>query len=312
MSEQIDNVLHENRAFPPSKDFQSQARLNSFEQYQRMYAESLQDPEAFWGRVAQELPWIRPFDQVLDWSDAPFASWFQGGQLNASAICLDQHVANGRGDKLAIRWEGEPGDRRDFTYRELLEEVGRFANVLKARGVQRGDRVAIYMPMIPELTMAVLACARIGAVHSVVFGGFSAQALADRIHDGDCCAVITSDGGWRRGKVLPLKQEVDTALATCKGVHTQLVIRRCGNEVAWDEKRDVWYHEAAEQVGSDCPPEAMESEDLLFLLYTSGSTGKPKGIMHSTGGYMVGAYLSARYIFDLREDDVYWCTADVG
>ena len=312
MSNQIDNVLHETRSFPPSRDFQEGAHISSHEQYERMYRESIENPEGFWDRVARDLPWIQPYEQVLDWSEAPRARWFTGGRLNASAVCLDQHVAAGRGDKVAIRWEGEPGDRRDFTYRELLQEVCRFANVLKARGVKKGDRVAIYMPMIPELAMAVLACARLGAIHSVVFGGFSAQALRDRIEDGQCTAVITADGGWRRGKVLPLKREVDAALQHCPDVHTSLVIQRTENDVAWQDGRDVWYHEAVAGVEDTCEPEPMDSEDLLFLLYTSGSTGKPKGIMHSTGGYMVGAYLSSRFVFDLRDDDVFWCTADVG
>jgi acetyl-CoA synthetase len=311
MSE-IESVLHEDRVFPPSPEFQRDARLSNMEEYRTLYRESIDQPEAFWGRVARELPWMKDFDQVLDWSKAPFARWFVGGKLNASAVCLDQHLEGPRADKTAILWEGEPGDVRELTYGELHAEVCRFANVLKARGVKKGDRVAIYMPMIPELAMAVLACARIGAAHSVVFGGFSAQALRDRIEDGTCSAVITADGGWRRGKVLPLKKEVDEAVAGQHGVHTVLVVRRTENEVAWHEGRDVWYHEAVASVSAECVPEPMDSEDLLFLLYTSGSTGKPKGIVHTTGGYMVGAYLSARYVFDLREDDVYWCTADVG
>ncbi|MFT5059181.1 MAG: acetyl-CoA synthetase, partial [Planctomycetota bacterium] len=254
-------------------------------------------------------------DQVMDWSAAPVARWVLNGQLNASAVCLDQHLEAGRGDKLAILWEGEPGDRKTFTYKEMHSAVCRFANVLKARGFKKGDRIAIYMPMIPELAMAVLACARIGAIHSVVFGGFSAQALADRITDGGCSGVITADGGWRRGKVLPLKAEVDAAIALCASdcdVHTVLTVKRTENEVQWNAERDVWYHEILEQVDDVCAPEPMDSEDVLFLLYTSGSTGKPKGIMHTTGGYMVGAYLSARYVFDLKEDDIFWCTADVG
>lgn len=280
--------------------------------YERMYKESIEDPEGFFGRVAQELPWIEPFDEVLDWSNKPYAKWFGGGKLNASAICLDQHVDSIRAGKRAIVWEGEPGDRRVLTYAELHVEVCRFANALKKRGIKKGDRVAIYMPMIPELAMAVLACARIGAIHSVVFGGFSAQALRDRIEDGDCCAVITADGGWRRGKVLPLKPEVDAAIEGYEGVHTVLVVKRGENQVAWNEGRDVWYHELIGDVDAECEPEPMDSEDLLFMLYTSGSTGKPKGIKHTTGGYMVGAYLTSRYVFDLNEDDVYWCSADVG
>ena len=309
---QIDNVLHETRSFSPSESFRAAARLSSEEEYARLYRESIEDPEAFWGRVARELPWMRPFERVLDWSEAPRAQWFLGGQINASQVCLDQHVQGGRGEKTAILWEGEPGDQRTLTYAELQAEVGRFANVLRARGVGKGDRVAIYMPMVPELAMAVLACARIGAVHSVVFGGFSAQALSDRIEDGGCTAVITADGGWRRGKVLPLKREVDQALEGRSGVHTVLVVRRTENEVAWKQGRDVWYHELAAEASTECEPEPMGAEDTLFLLYTSGSTGKPKGIQHTTGGYLLGAWLTCRYVFDLRENDVYWCTADVG
>ncbi|MAE45844.1 MAG: acetate--CoA ligase [Planctomycetes bacterium] len=312
MSQQIDNILHENRRFSPSDAYRQVSRMGDETEYQAMYQRSIDDPEGFWAEVAGELPWMRPFERVLDWSKAPVASWFDGGQLNASAVCLDQHADGERANKVAIHWEGEPGDARSFTYGELRVEVARFANVLKARGIGKGDRVAIYMPMIPELAMAVLACARIGAIHSVVFGGFSAQALRDRIEDTGCNAVICADGGWRRGSVLPLKQEVDKSLEGVDHVHTVLVVRRTENEVEWNSERDVWLHEALESVSDVCAPEAMESEDVLFLLYTSGSTGKPKGIMHTTGGYMVGAYLSTRMVFDLQEDDVYWCTADVG
>jgi acetyl-CoA synthetase len=311
MSE-IENVLHEERSFPPPAGFREAARIASRAEYERLYAESIEQPEVFWDRVAQELPWMAPYTEVLDWSDAPRARWFTGGKTNASVVCLDRHLDGPRADALALRWEGEPGDRRDLTYRELHAEVCRFANVLKARGVGRGDRVAIYMPMIPELAMALLACARIGAIHSVVFAGFSAQALADRIDDGGCCCVITADGGWRRGKVLPLKVEVDAAVEGRAGVHTVLVVRRTQNEVAWHAQRDAWYHELVAEASPECAPEAMDAEDTLFLLYTSGSTGKPKGIVHTTAGYLVGAYLTTRYVFDLRDDDVYWCTADVG
>ncbi|MCA9002043.1 MAG: AMP-binding protein, partial [Planctomycetes bacterium] len=308
-------MLHESRAFAPSADFQAKARIGSMEEYRRLHKQSIEEPEVFWDGVAKELPWMAPYDQVLDWSGAPVARWFVNGKLNASAVCIDQHVEAGNGDKVAILWEGEPGDRRTFTYREMLAEVSRFANVLKARGFKKGDRLAIYMPMIPELAMAVLACARIGAIHSVVFGGFSAQALCDRIQDGGCTGVITADGAWRRGQVLPLKAEVDAALELCgadHGVHTVLTVKRTENEVQWDAERDAWYHELAAHASDVCAPEPMDAEDVLFLLYTSGSTGKPKGIMHTTGGYMVGAYLSSRYVFDLRDEDVYWCTADVG
>ncbi len=312
---QIESVLKENRTFEPPQHFREGARLGDLETYRRMHEESVKDPETFFGRVAQELPWIEPYTKVLDWSEKPYAKWFVGGKTNASAICVDQHAASERADKTAILWEGEPGDVRSFTYAELLHEVSRFANGLKKRGVKKGDRVAIYMPMIPELAFAVLACARIGAIHSVIFGGFSANSIRDRIEDGGCTAVITSDGGWRRGKILPLKPVVDEALASLPEavkVHTVFTVCRTENDVLWDDERDVWMHELLEDVADVCPPEAMDSEDTLFLLYTSGSTGKPKGIRHTTAGYMVGAYLSTQYVFDLKKDDVYWCTADVG
>jgi acetyl-CoA synthetase len=309
---QIDNILHENRHFPPPRDFQAKSRLGKEEIYQRMYRESIDDPERFWGRVANELPWIEPFTRVLDWSNAPFAKWFVGGKLNVSSVCLDQHVATHRADKPAILWEGEPGDTRVLTYAELHLEVCRFANALKRRGVRRGDRVAIYMPMIPEAAVAMLACARIGAAHSVVFGGFSAQALRDRILDGGCTAVVTADGGFRRGAVLPLKVQVDEACRDIDAVHTVFVVQRARCPVDWDRARDVWYHDAALDSSSECEPEAMDSEDLLFLLYTSGSTGRPKGIVHTTGGYIVGAYLSTQFVFDVRDQDIFWCTADIG
>jgi len=309
---EIESVLKESRIFAPSEDFSSRARIPDRATYDRMYAQSIQDPAGFWGPIARELPWIEPFDQVLDWSDKPVARWFTGGKLNASAVCIDQHLGTERANKTAIVWEGEPGDVRSFTYAELHVEVCRLANALKARGVKKGDRVAIYMPMIPELAFAVLACARIGAIHSVIFGGFSANSIKDRVEDGGCTAVITADGGWRRGKVLPLKAVVDEALEQAAGVHTVFVVRRCENDVAWKDGRDVWVHELAASQSADCEPEPMDSEDTLFLLYTSGSTGKPKGIRHTTGGYMVGTYLTTRHVFDLQEDDVYWCTADVG
>ncbi len=309
---QIENVLHENRHFPPPREFQAKSRLGLESTYQRMYRESIDEPEVFWARVASELPWMQPFTRVLDWSGAPFAKWFVGGKLNASAVCLDQHLVLKRPDKAAIIWEGEPGDSRTISYAELHMEVCRFANVLKARGVKKGDRVAIYMPMIPETAMAMLACARIGAAHSVVFGGFSAQSLRDRILDGGCTAVITADGSFRRGSVLALKPSVDEALQGLAQVHSVIVVQRAKNAVAWTKGRDVWYHDLAGAASTECDPEPMDSEDLLFLLYTSGSTGRPKGIVHTTAGYMVGAYLSTQYVFDLRDDDVFWCTADVG
>jgi acetyl-CoA synthetase len=310
MSE-IENVLHENRHFPPPRDFAQKSRISKEADFQRIYRESIEDPERYWGRIASEIPWIEPPTKILDWSGAPFAKWFLGGKLNVSAACLDQHLAR-RGQKRAIVWEGEPGDQRTLTYAELHLEVSRCANALKKRGVKKGDRVAIYMPMIPEVAVAMLACARIGAVHSVVFGGFSAHALKERIQDGGCTAVITADGSFRRGAVLALKPAVDEALQGIPSVHTVLVVRRAKNAIDWVPQRDVWYHEAVVSASIECPPESMDSEDLLFLLYTSGSTGKPKGIVHTTAGYLLGAYLSMRYVFDLREDDVFWCTADVG
>jgi len=309
---QIENVLHENRFFPPPKEFQAKSRLGVEAAYQRMYRESIDDPETFWGRIGRELPWMRPFTKVLDWSGAPFAKWFTGGRINASAVCLDQHLTNARSEKRAIVWEGEPGDTRTLTYAELHMEVCRFANVLKRRGIKKGDRVAIYMPMIPEAAMAMLACARIGAAHSVVFGGFSAQSLKERIQDGGCTAVITADGSFRRGSVLALKPSVDEAIADLPQVRNVIVVERAKNAVEWKAGRDHWYHELCERELYECEPEPMDSEDLLFLLYTSGSTGRPKGIVHTTGGYLVGTYLSMQYVFDLREDDVFWCTADVG
>ncbi len=309
---EIESVLHEERRFEPPEAFRARARIGSLEEYRRLHAESLADPEAFWGRMARELPWMEPFRRVLDWSAAPCARWFVGGRTNASVVCLDQHLAGPRRDKTAFLWEGEPGDRRAFTYAEVHAEVCRLASALRARGVKKGDRVALYMPLVPELAFAVLACARLGAPHSVIFGGFSAQAIRDRVRDGGCTAVITADGGWRRGKVLDLKSVVDEALEGVADVHTVLVVRRTGNAVAWRAGRDVWYHELVPGQPADLAPEPMDAEDTLFLLYTSGSTGKPKGIRHTTGGYLVGAYVSTRYVFDLRDEDVYWCTADVG
>ncbi len=309
MSE-IESVLNEDRSFPPPPEFVKRARIGSEAEYQKLWEESVRDPEGFFGRMADELPWKTPPRAVRE-GEAQDTKWFVGGKLNACEACVDVHARSERRDKVAILWEGEPGDQLSITYGELLENVARMANVLIARGLSKGDRVAIYMPMIPELAYAVLACARIGVIHSVVFGGFSAQALRDRIEDGGCTAVITADGGWRRGKVLPLKPAVDEAVEGIESVHTVLCVRRTGHEVATTE-RDVWLHEVWESASTSHTPEPMDSEDTLFLLYTSGSTGKPKGIQHTTAGYLLGALLSTRYVFDLREDDVYWCTADVG
>ncbi len=309
---QIENVLHESRRFQPTAQFQTQARLNNEITYQRMYRQSLDDPEGFWGRIARELPWTQTWTKVLDWSNPPFARWFVDGRINASAACLDRHLSTPTAQKRALVWEGEPGDTRSLTYAELAAEVQRFASALAGLGIKKGDRVAIYMPMLIESVVAMLALARIGAAHSVVFGGFSAQALRERIQDGGCTAVITADGGFRRGAVQPLKPAVDEAIKGLAQVATVVVVQRTKNPIAWQAGRDHWYHELLAHANSLHRAEPMDAEDTLFLLYTSGSTGKPKGIVHSTGGYLVGTYLSFQYVFDIRPDDVYFCTADIG
>ncbi len=308
--EKIETVLKEERVFEPPAEFRQKARINRLEDYEALYRESLEQPEVFWGRVAGELHWFKPWEKVLEWNP-PNARWFIGGQLNLAYNCLDRHLAT-RGNKAAIIFEGEPGDSRILTYQQLHREVSQFANVLKNLGVQKGDRVTIYLPMIPEAAIAMLACARIGAVHSVVFGGFSASALADRINDAQAKVLITADGGWRRGSIVPLKANSDEALADAKSVENVVVVRRTGQEVHIEPGRDHWYHELMAAASAQCPAEPMEAEDPLFILYTSGSTGKPKGVLHTTGGYSVYTYLSAQYIFDLEETDTYFCTADVG
>ncbi|GEM86786.1 acetate--CoA ligase [Meiothermus granaticius] len=309
-SERIEAILKEDRVFEPSPEFRAKARLNSIEAYETLYAESLRAPEAFWARVAGELHWFKPWQRVLEWNP-PKAQWFLGGQTNLAYNCVDRHLA-ARGDKTALIFEGEPGDSRTLTYRELHTEVSRFANVLKGLGVQKGDRVTIYLPMTPEAAIAMLACARIGAIHSVVFGGFSASALAERINDAKSTLLITADGGYRRGGVVPLKANADEALADTPTIQKVVVVRRTGQDVPMRGGRDLWYHELMAKAAPDCPAEPLESEDPLFILYTSGSTGKPKGVMHTTGGYMTYVYLTTQYVFDLREEDVYFCTADVG
>ncbi len=308
--EKIEAVLKEDRVFEPSEAFKRSARINQLEAYEALYRESLEQPEQFWSRVASELHWFKPWDKVLEWNP-PHAKWFIGGKTNLSYNCLDRHLAES-GNKAAIIFEGEPGDSRILTYQQLHREVSKFANVLKGLGVQKGDRVTIYLPMIAEAAIAMLACARIGAVHSVVFGGFSASALADRINDAQAKVLITADGGWRRGGVVPLKANSDEALADAKSIENVVVVKRCGNEVHMEPGRDHWYHELMANASPDCPPEPMDAEDPLFILYTSGSTGKPKGVMHTTGGYSVYTYLTAQYIFDLKDTDTYFCTADVG
>ena len=311
MSEHIESILHEERRFPPSNEFRSRAKLNDAKEYERLYRQSIDEPDKFWSDVANELHWFRRWDQVMKWNE-PFVEWFVGGETNLAYNCLDYQIAQGRGDKVAFYWEGEPGDKRTITYSQMLSEVSKLANVLKSKGIAKGDRVAIYMPMIPEAAVAMLACARIGATHSVVFGGFSSAALADRIEDAQAKAVITADGGYRRGSVLPLKPAVDEALERCPSVETTIVVKRAGNDVKMVEGRDFWYHDVMENASDECPAEPVDSEHPLFILYTSGSTGKPKGVLHTTGGYQTYNYLTTKYVFDLQDDDVFWCTADVG
>jgi acetyl-CoA synthetase len=313
MSSNIEHVLTENRTFPPPADFAGNAAIASWEQYQNLYQESIREPEKFWARVAENLHWFKKWDRVRNWDNPPFARWFEGGKTNLSYNCIDKHLTTWRRNKAAILWEGEPeDDRRVLTYQELHYEVCRFANVLKHRGVKPGDTVAIYMPMVPELAIAMLACARIGAVHSIIFGGFSAPALVDRINDAQCKVVITADGGWRRGSIVKLKATVDEALPQTPVVKTCIVVQRCKNEVNMTSGRDFWWHEMVKTADAHCEAEPLDSEHPLYILYTSGSTGKPKGILHTTGGYMVGTYLTTRYIFDIKEEDTYWCTADIG
>jgi acetyl-CoA synthetase len=310
-SGQIDSVMHEERLFAPSADFSSKASIGSMEQYQAMWDEAKNDPIAFWSKRSEELHWFEPFSEVLVW-DEPFAQWFVGGKTNASYNCLDAHLGTPTENKTAIIWEGEPGECKTLTYAELHRQVCRTANMLKDQGVLAGDVVSIYMPMVPELAIAMLACARIGAVHSVIFAGFSAEAIADRNRDANARVQLTADGGWRRGKELKLKEIVDTALDKSPTVEKCIVLRRTGTDCAMQEGRDVWWHEALEAASPDCPAEPMDSEAPLFILYTSGSTGKPKGIKHTTAGYNLFVKKTFEWVFDHQDDDVYWCTADCG
>lgn len=310
----IESILHESRLFHPSAEFSQAARIGSLEAYKALYEKAAADPAAFWSELAEkELHWFQKWDTVLDWQP-PFAKWFVGGKINISYNCLDRHLTTARKNKAALIWEGEPGDSRTLTYAQLHREVCQFANVLKQLGVQKGDRVGIYMPMIPEAAVAMLACARIGATHSVVFGGFSADALRDRLVDAEAKLVITADGGWRKDTIVHLKEQVDHALANnaAPKVQTVLVVKRTGQDIAMQADRDYWWHELQKTVSADCPAEPMDSEDLLFILYTSGSTGKPKGVVHTTAGYNLYTHMTTQWIFDLQETDVYWCTADVG
>jgi len=307
---EIADLLQEDRSFEPSPEFRAVATVRD----ESVYARAEADPERFWADFASELEWSTPWSRVLEWKP-PHAKWFLGGTLNASVNCVDRHVRGPRRNKAAIIWEGEPGDRRTLTYFDLYRQVCQFANVLKSLGVKRGDRVALYLPLIPELAIAMLACARIGAVHSVVFGGFSSESLRDRINDAQASVLVTADGGWRRGHVVPLKQMADEALTDTPSIkHVVIVQRLHGSpvQVHVKEGRDHWYHRLMLDASYTCEPEKMDAEDMLYILYTSGTTGKPKGIVHTTGGYLVGTYATTKWVFDLKEDDVYWCTADIG
>ncbi len=307
----LESTLRENRVFPVPEEFARQAHIKSLAEYEELYQRSIADPETYWASVAKELHWFEPWTSVLEWN-LPWAKWFVGGKLNLCYNCVDRHVLGGRKDKVAILWEGEPGEVRRITFGELHVEVQKFANVLKGLGIRKGDRVAIYMGMAPELAIALLACARIGAVHSVIFGGFAANALVDRINDAQCVALLTQDTSYRRGAQVKLKQVADEAVANTPSVKHVVVYKRSGTPVDMHPGRDLWWHELMEAASPECPAESMDSEDPLYILYTSGTTGKPKGLVHTTGGYAVQTYITSKLVFDLKEDDVYWCTADIG
>jgi acetyl-CoA synthetase len=323
LSETLQTLLQEGRSFEPTPEFKAQANFNDAS----IYTEADKDFVGFWESWAKQLDWFEPYGQALDWTNPPFVKWFLGGKLNACYNCVDRHASGPLKDKTAIIWEGEPGDVRTYTYAQVKHEVCKVANALKALGVQKGDRVCVYLPMVPELAFTMLACARIGAAHSVVFGGFSAESLFDRINDAQAKLVVTADGGWRRGHIVPLKHAVDEAIEMgCPTIEKVLVLERAGpehshthghkvphyNRGGWIDGRDVWWHHLVDEQSDDCPCEPMDSEDLLYILYTSGSTGKPKGITHTTGGYMTGVFATTKMVFDLKDSDIYWCTADCG
>jgi acetyl-CoA synthetase len=307
----IESKLIETRVFNPPEEFSKHAHVKSMAEYEALWKRSIEDPDGFWGEIAKDLVWFEPWKKVLEWNE-PFAKWFVGGKTNVSYNCLDRHLTTWRKNKAALIWEGEPGDSRIFTYQQLHFEVCRFANALKELGVKKGDRICLYMPMIPELAIAMLACARLGAPHSIVFGGFSSEALKDRINDAGAKIVVTSDYGWRRGKHVPLKKNTDEAVKNTPTIEKVIVVKRVGEPVDWNDAKDVWWHDIVEGKSGVCEVEPLEANDPLFILYTSGSTGKPKGVQHSTGGYMVGVYYTNKIVFDLKDEDTYWCTADIG
>ncbi len=309
--EAIESVLKESRLFPPATEFTANANIKSEHEYQQMWQKAKDDPSGFWGEMAENLDWFQKWKTVVE-GEMPETKWFVGGKLNASYNCLDRHLTGWRKNKAAIVWEGEPGDRRVLRYQDLHREVCKFANALKTLGVQTGDRVTLYMPMIPELAIAMLACARIGAPHSIIFGGFSAEAVAERNNDAQSKVVVTADGGWRRGKEVKLKTAVDESLERSPSVEKVVVVRRTGSQVEMVPDRDYWWHELMEGASTECDPVEVDAEHPLFILYTSGSTGKPKGVLHTTGGYMLNTTMTTRWVFDLKDDDTYWCTADIG
>jgi acetyl-CoA synthetase len=307
----IDSTLTESRKFPPPAEFSAKAWVKNFNEYEALCKRAEADPDAFWAECARNLHWFKPFGKTVEWN-FPHAKWFVGGIINAAYNCLDRHLDGPRRNKAALIWEGEPGDSRVLTYQMLADEVGRCANALKSLGIKDGDRVAIYMPLVPEAAIAMLACARIGAIHSVVFGGFSSEALADRINDAEAKVCITADGGWRRGQIVELKQNVDEALKKCQSIRKVIVLKRVGNKVEMRKGRDVWWDELVPAQSPKCEAAQLDSEHPLYTLYTSGTTGKPKGVVHTTGGYLTHVLMTMRWVFDLKDDDIYWCTADIG